>query len=74
MPVRPEEKIRCSFCGKNQDQVRKMIAGSNGVYICDECIEVCSEIIEEEFEYDDDRREFDLCTSNNVTIEYRPSK
>ena len=49
MPVRPEEKIRCSFCGKNQDQVRKMIAGTNGVYICDECIEVCSEIIEEEF-------------------------
>ena len=42
MPVRPEEKIRCSFCGKNQDQVRKMIAGSNGVYICDECIEPVS--------------------------------
>ena len=42
MPVRPEEKIRCSFCGKNQDQVRKMIAGSNGVYICDECIELNS--------------------------------
>ena len=48
MPVRPEEKIRCSFCGKNQDQVRKMIAGTNGVYICDECIELCSEILEEE--------------------------
>ena len=39
--------------------MRKLIAGPNGAYICDECIEVCSEIIEEEFEYDDDRREFD---------------
>lgn len=49
----------CSFCNKPQSQVRKLIAGPNGAYICDECIEVCSEIIEEEFEYDDDRREFD---------------
>ncbi len=48
MPVRPEDKIRCSFCGKNQDQVRKMIAGTGNVFICDECIELCSEILEEE--------------------------
>ena len=48
MAGRPEEKIRCSFCGKTQDQVRKMIAGSNNVYICDECIELCGEILEEE--------------------------
>lgn len=48
MPVRPDDKIRCSFCGKTQDQVRKMIAGSGNVYICDECIELCSEILEEE--------------------------
>ncbi|GMU56576.1 MAG: ATP-dependent Clp protease ATP-binding subunit ClpX [Candidatus Xenobia bacterium] len=39
--------LKCSFCGKNQDQVRKLIAGP-GVYICDECIELCNEIIEEE--------------------------
>lgn len=45
-----EEKIRCSFCGKSQDQVRKLIAGPNGAYICDECVDICSEIIEEEFE------------------------
>ena len=44
------EVVRCSFCNKTQAQVRKLIAGPNGVYICDECIEVCSEIIEEEFE------------------------
>ncbi len=44
-----EEKIRCSFCGKTQEQVRKLIAGPNGAYICDECVDICSEIIEEEF-------------------------
>ncbi|MGO1910548.1 MAG: ATP-dependent Clp protease ATP-binding subunit ClpX, partial [Corynebacterium sp.] len=41
------ELLKCSFCGKSQKQVRKLIAGS-GVYICDECIELCNEIIEEE--------------------------
>ena len=40
----------CSFCGKSQNQVRKLIAGPEGVYICDECIELCAEIIEEEFD------------------------
>ncbi len=44
-----KKQLRCSFCNKTQDQVRKLIAGPN-VYICDECIEICSEIIEEEFE------------------------
>ncbi len=47
-----EELVRCSFCGKAQAQVRKLIAGPNGSYICDECVEICSEIIEEEFEYE----------------------
>jgi len=45
-----ELKVRCSFCNKTEDQVRKLIAGPNGAYICDECIEICAEIIEEEFE------------------------
>ena len=44
-----EPRIRCSFCGKTEDQVRKLIAGPDGAYICDECIEICAEIIEEEF-------------------------
>ena len=44
-----EGKVRCSFCGKPQEQVRKLIAGPNGAYICDECVDICSEIIEEEF-------------------------
>lgn len=44
-------QLKCSFCGKTQDQVRKLVAGP-GVYICDECIELCNEIIEEEFNDD----------------------
>ena len=52
-----EEKgqLKCSFCGKMQEQVKKLIAGP-GVYICDECIELCNEIIEEEFTEDHRRR------------------
>ena len=49
-----EEVARCSFCGKAQAQVQKLIAGPNGVFICDECIDICSEIIEEEFGYEDE--------------------
>ena len=45
-----EERIRCSFCGKPQEQVRKLIAGPNGIYICESCVDVCAEIIEEELE------------------------
>ena len=43
-----EGKVRCSFCNKTEDQVRKLIAGPNGVFICDQCIGICSEIIEED--------------------------
>ena len=45
--------VRCSFCNKTQDQVRKLIAGPAGVYICDECVEICADIIEEEYEEED---------------------
>ena len=38
----------CSFCGKNADQVRRLIAGPNGVFICDECVRLCNEILAEE--------------------------
>ena len=48
-----EDIVRCSFCNKPQTQVRKLISGPNGAFICDECVEVCSEIIEEELEYDE---------------------
>ena len=43
-----DTKIRCSFCGKTDDQVKKLIAGPNGTYICDECVGICAEIIDEE--------------------------
>jgi len=49
-------QLKCSFCGKSQDQVRKLVAGP-GVYICDECIELCTEIVEEELGHEE---EFDL--------------
>ena len=50
-----EDIVRCSFCGKTQAQVNKIIAGPNGAYICDECIEVCSEIIEEELGFEEEK-------------------
>ena len=55
MAGRNDDQIRCSFCNKPQSQVRKLIAGPGGVYICDECIDVCAEIMEEEFEYENTR-------------------
>ena len=51
MANKRDEVIRCSFCNKTQAQVGKMIAGPNGVYICDQCVDVCAEIIEEEMGY-----------------------
>lgn len=56
MVGRNDDQVRCSFCNKTQAQVRKLIAGPNGTYICDECVEVCAEIIEEELEYEEERR------------------
>jgi ATP-dependent clp protease, ATP-binding subunit clpX len=47
VPKQEEKQYKCSFCGKSQDQVKRIIAGP-GVYICDECVSLCSEIIEEE--------------------------
>ena len=46
--ARNNDKICCSFCGKPQDQVRKLIAGPDGAYICDECVDICQEIIIDE--------------------------
>ena len=51
MANRSEDRklLRCSFCNKTQDQVRKLIAGPNA-YICDECVQICAEIVDEELE------------------------
>jgi ATP-dependent clp protease, ATP-binding subunit clpX len=54
VPKQEEKQYKCSFCGKSQDQVKRIIAGP-GVYICDECVSLCSEIIEEEV---DDTEEY----------------
>lgn len=48
MAKNDDKQLRCSFCGKSQDQVRRLIAGPN-VYICNECVELCQDIVEEEF-------------------------
>lgn len=59
--------LRCSFCGKSQEQVRKLIAGPNGAFICDECVDVCSEIIEDEFEeYDIPEHEINLLKPREI--------
>ena len=55
MAGKNDDVVRCSFCNKSQSQVRKLIAGPNGAYICDECIEVCGEIIEEELDYEENK-------------------
>ncbi|MDO8689010.1 MAG: ATP-dependent Clp protease ATP-binding subunit ClpX [Dehalococcoidia bacterium] len=47
-PRSPRVQYHCSFCGKSQDEVRRLVAGPGGVYICDECVELCREIIDEE--------------------------
>ncbi|MBQ7067002.1 MAG: ATP-dependent Clp protease ATP-binding subunit ClpX [Lachnospiraceae bacterium] len=63
-----DDKVRCSFCNKTQDQVRKLIAGPAGVYICDECVELCSDIIEEEYEDDEICDELDINLLKPVEI------
>ena len=60
MAGKNDDKIRCSFCGKTQDQTRKLIAGPKGAYICDDCISICVEIMDEELysrDFDDVQEE-----------------
>ena len=52
-----KKQPRCSFCNKTQDQVKKLIAGPNGAYICDECVGICADILDEEFENEEDIQE-----------------
>ncbi len=63
-----EEKVRCSFCNKTQDQVKKMIAGPSGVYICDECVDICADIIEEEYEDEPETEEMEINLLKPVEI------
>ena len=67
MAGRNSGEIRCSFCNKTQDQVRKMIAGPAGVYICDHCVEICAEIVEDELE-DENEAEEEAQEEENLEI------
>lgn len=65
-----DNDIRCSFCNKTQGQVRKLIAGPSGVFICDECVDICADILEEELEEDEveesDRHELTLLKPKEI--------
>ncbi|MCM1174173.1 MAG: ATP-dependent Clp protease ATP-binding subunit ClpX [Blautia sp.] len=63
-----DDRVRCSFCNKTQDQVRKMIAGPGGVYICDECVDICADIIEEEYEEEVETEETEINLLKPVEI------
>ncbi len=62
------DKVRCSFCNKTQDQVRKLIAGPAGVYICDECVDICADIIEEEYDEEPEAEEMEINLLKPVEI------
>ena len=66
MAGKNSDDIRCSFCNKRQEQVKKLIAGPAGVYICDECVEICSDIIEEEYEEEPVEEEFDINLNGSI--------
>lgn len=68
MTKNSDDKVRCSFCNKTQEQVRKLIAGPSGVYICDECIDICSEIMEEDFEDEVEEDSLDINLLKPVEI------
>lgn len=68
MAGKNSEDIKCSFCNKSQEQVKKLIAGPAGVYICDECVEICADIIEEEYEEEPAEEELDINLLKPVEI------
>ena len=68
MAGKNSDSIRCSFCNKTQDQVKKMIAGPTGVYICDECVEICADIVEEEYEEMQEEPEMEINLLKPVEI------
>ena len=62
---RPEEILRCSFCGKSQNEVKKLIAGPS-VYICNECIDICNEIINDDEQAETGDSSLDLAETAGV--------
>ncbi|MCR5625606.1 MAG: ATP-dependent Clp protease ATP-binding subunit ClpX, partial [Lachnospiraceae bacterium] len=63
-------KLKCSFCGKNEKQVRRLISGPEGIYICDECVDLCNEILEdnlrEDLGYEDNELEINLLKPKQI--------
>ena len=68
MAGKNSDNIRCSFCNKTQDQVKKLIAGPSGVYICDECVEICADIVDEEYEEELEAENVDINLLKPVEI------
>ncbi len=64
------DRLKCSFCGKTQDQVKKLIAGPD-VFICDECVELCNEILDEEF-FEQRENISEIGEKKNEDIEDKP--
>ncbi|MCR5215478.1 MAG: ATP-dependent Clp protease ATP-binding subunit ClpX [Lachnospiraceae bacterium] len=60
MATKKDDVLRCSFCNKPQDEVKKLIAGPNGTYICDDCVGVCAEILQEEFSFEDEQEDLGI--------------
>ena len=63
--MKDNEHLHCSFCGKPEEMTKRLVAGPNGVYICDECVEICRDVIKEEAEKND--------TTENVNL-LKPSE
>ena len=59
------DKLHCSFCGKSQDEVKKLIAGPS-VYICNECVDLCNDIIEEEIKSIDENQQDNLLSPSEI--------
>ena len=64
--MKSHEAVRCSFCGKPQGQVRKLIAGPGNTFICDECVEICMEIIEEELDMEAPENDMEVVPDESV--------
>ena len=71
MATHDESRLKCSFCGKTQEQVKKLIAGPD-VYICDECVELCNEILDEEFLENKDKPEEAEIKETDITKVPKP--
>ena len=64
-----EEEVHCSFCGKSASEVKNIVAGPNGVYICNECVDLCKQIIDQELAEDEAKKAFRVPTPGEIVNE-----